>query len=122
MASFKPGNRWDTECNAALQAPTRVDLPLGELLNPEMYAIIKDWVMTYTFTLGKITPQHQFNAQGLEGLVSIENIPLHQALLAANKTGLYRIEIFVPHVWKDDPFQGDSEFLEEEISAKEERL
>ncbi len=78
--------------------------------------------MTYTFTLGKITPQHQFNAQGLEGLVSIENIPLHQALLAANKTGLYRIEIFVPPVWKDDPFQGDSEFLEDEISTKEEKL
>jgi hypothetical protein len=121
VASFRPGHRRDTACNAALQVPTRVDLPLGELLNPEMYEIIKDWVMAYTFTLGKITPLHQFNAQGLEGLVSIENIPLHQALLAANKTGIYRIEIFVPHAWKDDPF-GDPGFLENETSPQEERL
>lgn len=122
VANLKPGNRQDKACEAALQVPTRVDFPLGELLNPEMYEIIKDWVMAYTFTLGKITPQHQFNAQGLEGLVSVENVPLYQALLAASKTGIYRIEVFVPHRWTGDPLQGDVGFLEDGSSTREDRL
>jgi len=42
VASCEPGNMQDRVCNAALQVPTRVDLPLGELLNPEMSEIIKD--------------------------------------------------------------------------------
>lgn len=120
--NLKPGNRQDKSCEATLQVPTRVDLPLGELLNPEMSEIIKDWAMAYTFTLGKITPQHQFNAQGLEGLVSVENVPLYQALLAASKTGIYRIEVFVPHEWADDPLQGDGGFLGDGSSTREDRL
>lgn len=100
-------------CNAALQVPTRVDLPLGELANPEMSGLIKDWARTCTFTLGEITPQHQFNAQGIEGLVRIENVPLSMALLAARKIGIYRIEIFVPRRWAYDVPRGDSNLDED---------
>src|SRR5579885_2118666 len=106
----------DQAGDAALQVPTRVDLPLGELLNPEMSEIIKDWAMTYTFTLGQITPQHQFDAQGLEGLVSVENVPLKKALLAASKTGIYRIEIFVPREYL---LRGASGLQEDRSSGQE---
>lgn len=112
VTSFEFRNMQDRACNAALQVPTRVDLPLGELLNPEMREIIKDWAMTYTFILGKITPQHQFNAQGLEGLVSVENVLLHQALLAACRTGIFRIEIFVPRKWTEPLLCGASNLQE----------
>lgn len=75
----------------------RVDLPLGELLNPNMHELLKICLLVgYTFLSGKITPHHQFCAQGIEGLVSIEPVPLNMALLAASKTGIYRIAIFVP--------------------------
>ena len=116
VASFQLGNMQDQAGDAALQVPTRVDLPLGELLNPEMSEIIKDWAMTYTFTLGQITPQHQFDAQGLEGLVSVENVPLKKALLAASKTGIYRIEIFVPREYL---LRGASGLQEDRSSGQE---
>jgi hypothetical protein len=83
-------------CTRPKRIKTRIDLPLGELANPEMHGLVLVWSMTKTFVHGDITDQHQFNAQGLEGLVSISDVPLGQALLAAMKTGLYRIEIFVP--------------------------
>jgi hypothetical protein len=98
VASINPGDRQEDHqaLYAALQVPTRVDLPLGELANPEMSGLLTVWSMTRTFIHGEITPQHQFNAQGIEGLVSVEDVPLSMALMAAKKTGIYRIEIFVP--------------------------
>ena len=89
----------DQAFKEALQVGTRVDLPVGELANPEMRGLLMVWSQTRTFTLGTITAQHQFVAQGIEGLVSVEDVPLSMALLAAIKTGLYRIEIFVPYTW-----------------------
>jgi hypothetical protein len=108
MTSINAEDMQNQTCNTALQVPTRVDLPLGELANPEMSEFIKGWARTCTFTLGEITPQHQFNAQGIEGLVRIENVPLNMALLAARKIGIYRIEIFVPREWTYDVPRGDS--------------
>lgn len=97
VASTKQGDSANRQAlYEALQVKTRIDLPLGELANPEMRGLVQVWSMTKTFVHGEITDQHQFNAQGLEGLVSINDVPLGQALLAAIKTGLYRIEIFVP--------------------------
>ena len=106
VVNINSGDMQNQTCNRALQVPTRVDLPLGELANPEMSELIKDWAKTCTFTLGEITPQHQFNAQGIEGLVRIENVPLNMALLAARKIGIYRIEIFVPREWTYDVPRG----------------
>ena len=97
VASTKRGNSANHQAlYEALQIKTRIDLPLGELANPELRGLVLVWSMTKTFVHGEITDQHQFNAQGLEGLVSISGVPLGQALLAAIKTGLYRIEIFIP--------------------------
>jgi hypothetical protein len=109
VVNINSGDMQNQTCNRALQVPTRVDLPLGELANPEMSELIKDWTETCTFTLGEITSQHQFNAQGIEGLVKIENVPLNMALLAARKIGIYRIEIFVPWGWTYNIPQGSSD-------------
>ena len=92
VAITKPGDSANRRAlYEALQVKTRIDLPLGELANPEMRGLVLVWSMTKAFVHGEITDQHQFNAQGLEGLVSINDVPLGQALLAAIKTGLYRI-------------------------------
>lgn len=100
VARFKPEDLEDQACVTVLQVPTRVDLPLGELMNPEMSELLKVWLMAgCTFIPGAITSQHQFCAQGIEGMVSIEPVPLCMALLAVSKTGIYRIAIFVPRGW-----------------------
>lgn len=112
VAHFKPEDLQDQACVAVLQVPTRVDLPLGELLNPEMSELLKVWSTACTCIPGKITPQHQFCAQGIERLVSIETVPLNMALLAASKTGIYRIAIFVPRLWTCDLLRGASGFQE----------
>lgn len=105
--------------HTALQVGTRVDLPLGELANPEMSGFVMVWSMTRPFIHGEITDQHQFNAQGLEGLVSIEDVPLSMALLAAGRTGIYRIEIFVPRNWYRDFYKGRDE-SQDEVREEEE--
>ncbi len=111
VARFKPEDLEDQSCVSVLQVPTRVDLPLGELLNPEMSELLKVWlVVGCTFLPGKITPQRQFCAQGLEGVISIETVPLHMALLAACRTGIYRIAIFVPREWTCGLLRGASSF------------
>jgi hypothetical protein len=93
------GKEQELDFLEALEINTRVDLPLGELANPEMRNLVMVWKMTHTFVYGPMTSQHQLSAQGLEGLVSIHDVPLYMALLAAIKTGLYRIDIFVPRDW-----------------------
>jgi len=100
VTRFKLEDLEDQACVSVLEVPTRVDLPLGELLNPEMRELLTVWFLAdCTFLPGKMTPQHQFCAQGIEGMVSIEPVPLHMALLAASRTGIYRIAIFVPRGW-----------------------
>jgi hypothetical protein len=42
MTSTNSEDMQNQTCNVALQVPTRVDLPLGELANPEMSELIKD--------------------------------------------------------------------------------
>jgi hypothetical protein len=101
-----------------LEVKTRVDLPLGELANPEMRNLVMVWKMTRTFVYGPITSQHQLNAQGLEGLVSIHDVPLSMALLAAIKTGLHRIDIFVPRNWTCH-FLRDIANLEQDIPTNQ---
>ncbi len=111
VSRFKLEDLQDQASVAVLQVPTRVDLPLGELLNPEMAELLAVWLMAgCTFLPGKITPQHQFCAQGLEGMVSIKPVPLHMALLAASRTGIYRIAIFVPRGWACSFLRGASGF------------
>lgn len=109
----------DLDFIQAIEVNTRVDLPLGELANPEMGALLMVWKATHMFVYGPITSQHQLNAQGLEGLVSIHDMPLHMALLAAIKTGLYRIDIFVPRNWTCH-LLGDIANLEEDESTNQE--
>jgi hypothetical protein len=111
VARFKPEDLEDQACVSVLQEPTRVDLPLGELLNPEMSELIKVWLVAgCAFIPGAITSQHQFCAQGIEGLVSVEPVPLNMALVAASRTGIYRIAIFVPRGWTCGFLQGASGF------------
>jgi hypothetical protein len=85
----------------ALQVRTRIDLPLGELLNPALEGWLLGWKMAgLPFRTGPITRRHRFSAQGIEGLLTIEGVSLAHALLASDETGLYRIEIFVPRAWR----------------------
>jgi hypothetical protein len=108
VARFKPEDLEDQACVTVLQVLTRVDLPLGEVLNPEMCELLKFLMIAgCTFTPGKLPPRHQFCAQGIEGMVSIEPVPLLMALEAVSKTGIYRIAIFVPRGWICD-LQGAS--------------
>lgn len=121
VAHSKPEDLENQANVAILQVPTRVDLPLGELFNPEMSELLKAWVLVgCTFLPGKITSQHQFCAQGLEGMVSIEPVPLHMALWAMNKTGIYRIAIFVPHGWTCNLIQ-DTASLQEDGGCEQDR-
>lgn len=109
----------DLDFLEVLKINTRVDLPLGELANPEMRNLVKVWKMTHTFVYGPITSQHQLNAQGLEGLVSIHDVSLSMALLAAIKTGLYRIDIFVPRDWTGHLLRAVAN-IEEDIPTNQE--
>lgn len=119
VRGFTPEDLEDQVRVAVLQVPTRVDLPLGELLNPEMSDFLKVWWMAgCIFIPSKITPQHQFCAQGIEGLVSIETVPLNMALLAASRTGIYRIAIFVPRGWICDHLWGVSCLQKGRIDSK----
>lgn len=73
----------------------QLDLPTGELANPDLAPLIQVWVLQgRPIVHGMITSRHQFNAQGLEGLVSI-SMPLSMALLASLKSGPSRSEIFL---------------------------
>ena len=93
-----PGYR---EVYQALQVWTRIDLPLGELLNPKLEGWLLGWAMAgHPFTTGPITKRHRFSAQGIEGLMMIEGVSLAHALLASDETSLDRIEIFVPREWR----------------------
>jgi hypothetical protein len=74
VASINSEDMRNKTCNIVLQLSIHVDLSLGELANLEMSNLIKDWAKVCPFTLSEITPQHQFNAQGIEGLVKIENV------------------------------------------------
>ena len=88
------------EVYQALSIDARIDLPLGELCNPRMAGWIWGWRLAgRSFITGEISKNHQFDAQGLEGMVSISGIALTQALLVSDETGLNRIEIFVPRLW-----------------------
>lgn len=78
-----------------------IDLPTGELLNPNLVPLVRVWVLQgRPIVHGEITSRHQFNAQGLEGLVSI-HMPLGMALLTTLKVGTYRSEIFLLSSRKD---------------------
>lgn len=104
----RAGNTEDSPFLAALQVSTRIDFPLGELLNPEMRELVMILALTHTFLIGKITEEHRFGTQGIEGLISVQDVPLSTALLVAQKTGIYRIEIFVPHGWRCELLQDRS--------------
>jgi hypothetical protein len=79
----------------ALAQEVQVDLPTGELLNPDIEPLVRVWMLQgRPIVHGEITSRHQFNAQGLEGLVSVR-MPLSMALLTTLKAGTYRSEIFL---------------------------
>jgi hypothetical protein len=94
---------------ARLRVSTCIDFPLGELLNPRMRELVMILAQTRSFIHGEITREHQFGTQGLEGLITVEDVPLSMALLAATKTGIYRIAIFVSRdcdLLRDSPEEG----------------
>jgi hypothetical protein len=79
----------------ALNQEVQVDLPTGELFNPNLVPLVRFWVLQgRPIVHGEITSRHQFNAQGLEGLISIR-MPLSMALLTTLKADPYRSEIFL---------------------------
>lgn len=75
----------------------RIELPLGELLNPDLEGFFWGWRMSGgSITTHALPEHHQYAAQGIEGMIRIEWVTLSQALLVADITGPFRIEIFVP--------------------------
>jgi hypothetical protein len=119
VTRFEAGGNPGSVCTdsaflALLEEEVRVDLPLGELLNPAIAGLVIGWKMQcLPMATGPITDQHQFNAQGLEGLVSI-TMCLAMALLTATKVGRYRMEVFVPPAWKGGKYCGREGLPEEE--------
>jgi hypothetical protein len=106
--------RTDPAFLALLEEEVRLDLPLGELLNPAIAGLVMVWkIQCLPMVTGPITDQHQFNAQGLEGLVSI-TMRLAMTLLTATKVDLYRMDVFVPPSWKGGEYCGREGLPEEE--------
>jgi hypothetical protein len=112
------GRRGGTQCTdppflSSLAEEVRLDLPLGELANPRIAGLVLVWrLQGLPMIPGEITDQHQFNAQGLEGAVSIP-MPLSMALLVATMVELNRMDVFVPPAWKGGRFCGQGEEEEE---------
>ena len=80
-----------------LQINAQIELPLGELLNPDLEGFFWGWRMSRgSITTHALPEHHQYAAQGIEGMIRIEWVTLSQALLVADITGPFRIEIFVP--------------------------
>lgn len=106
--------RTDSAFLALLEEEVRLDLPLGELANPAIAGLVLAWKLQgLPLVTGAITDQHQFNAQGLEGLVSI-SMRLAMALLTATKVELNRMDIFVSPRWKGGKYCGGEDLAEEE--------
>lgn len=75
----------------------RIEMPLGELANPDLAGFFWGWTMSRrSITTHALPEHHQYAAQGIEGMIRIEWITLSQALLVTDMTGPFRIEIFVP--------------------------
>jgi hypothetical protein len=109
----------DPVFTALLEEQVQVDMPLGELLNPKIEGLVMVWQMAgIPFVTGEITDKHQFNAQGLEGLVSI-TVRLAMALLTATMVELNRIEVFVPPAWKGGTYCGQAAFPGEKEEVEE---
>lgn len=101
-----------------LDQEVRLDLPLGELLNPALAGLVIVWKLSgLPMVTGPITDQHQFNAQGLEGLVSI-TMRLAMALLTATKVDLRRMDVFVPPAWRGGRYCREVRLPEEEAGAE----
>jgi len=97
-----------------LEEEVRLDMPLGELANPAIAGLVLAWKMQgIPMIFGEITDQHQLNAQGLEGLVSMP-MRLAMTLLAATMVDLNRMDILVPPKWKGDKYCGGEDLAEEE--------
>lgn len=97
-----------------LEVEVRLDMPLGELANPAIAGLVLAWQMQgIPMAFGEITDQHQLNAQGLEGLVSMP-MRLAMTLLAATMVDLNRMDIFVPPKWEGDKYCGGEDLAEEE--------
>lgn len=69
-----------------------VEFPLGELMNPKIRGYIWAWEMKGLIKPQSITEQDKFNAQGLEGKVSIPT-SLFTALLVYRDLPIYRRQI-----------------------------
>ena len=103
-----------------LNQEVRLDLPVGELVNPAIKGLVLAWkFQALPIVEGRITDQHQFNAQGMEGLVSI-SMRLAMALLTATMVDQYRMDVFVPPGWKGRQFCEASALAEEEDEGIEE--
>lgn len=97
-----------------LQEEVRLDLPVGELANPAIAGLILAWKFQgIPMTFGEITDQHQLNAQGLEGLVSMP-MRLAMTLLTATKVDLNRMDVFVLPRWKGDRYCAGEELADDE--------
>lgn len=106
--------RTDPEFLNLLQQEVQVDMPLGELGTTAIESMVKLWKLQgLSMVIGEITDRHQYNAQGMEGLVSI-TMRLAAALLTATKVDPYRIEIFVPPRWKGGKYCAKGSRSEEE--------
>jgi hypothetical protein len=102
-----------------LDQEVRLDLPLGELVNPAIEGLVRAWKFQALPTIfGEITDQHQLNAQGMEGLVSIP-MRLAMALLTATMVNQYRMDVFVPPGWKGRQYCEPHGLVEEEEETEE---
>ncbi len=84
-----------------LQVACKVTMPLGELLNPNLAGYVWAWRLKGCVHPEPITERHRFNANGLEGCFTLDQM-LSTAILIYRETTPDRINIFVPNgfIWR----------------------
>lgn len=74
-------------------APARLELPLGELLNQRIRGFAWAWAADGAVQTDAITTGDRFDAQGLEGKAVVE-VSLVTALLVAREVPRHRVAVY----------------------------
>lgn len=91
-AGGKGESAWNRVWNQYTQRKALLEFPLGEVMNPKISGYAWAWNMRKILKTKAITEKDRFEAQGLEGKVSVQ-IPLLSALLAWRELPEHRRQI-----------------------------
>ena len=92
-ASLNPSN-WETWCDEHDSQPAWIEFPGGELMNPNITGWLWAWKLQGAIESRSLEKRDQFNANGLEGKISVKT-SLTTALLVWKDLPAYRRQIMV---------------------------